>query len=181
MPIRNNKVCNANDFATQTWDAIFFPFKWLWGKIEKFFKKWFKAIKEFFTGKVAGSSASAKMGRIFGNLAQKISKSKVWQKIAGSAGFKFIQKMGPAIMLRALKIRAKTTQMWNVIGWIMLISDIKDATELSFCVYAAFENKGNPLKMPSYCHDNITKAYVTFALEMSGEGTLGNGYFKDDE
>lgn len=35
--------------------------------------------------------------------------------------------------------------------------------------------------MPSYCQDGLTKAYIKFALEMSGEGTKGNGYFTEED
>jgi hypothetical protein len=123
----------------------------------------------------------ARLGRTFGNLIQRIGNSKIWQKIAGSAGFKFIQRVGPQLMLKFHKVRAGASQLWNVIGWTMLINDIKDFTEASACVYIALENEGDPTKMPSYCQDGLTKAYIKFALEMSGEGTTGNGYFTEED
>jgi len=144
------------------------PFRWLWDQVKKIVKKVWKKIVEFFTGKMKGNSVWAKIGQCFGRVINGIKESRAWKTIANSAVGRFFKRWGPKILAKVTDWGGK---MLNIAGWVLLVNDIKDAATTSMCTVIAFENEGDPSKMPDMCDEEVTKAYVQWALEKAGMGT----------
>ena len=109
------------------------------------------------TGKVGGTSTWAKIGRCFGRFVKGFTESRAWKAVARSGLFKFCKRWGPKILAKTSVFAGKVA---SVVGWVTLAMDIKDVTETSACIGLAFEHKGDPNKMPSFCEGDATKAIV---------------------
>jgi hypothetical protein len=127
----------------------------------------FKKLWGWMTGKVAGNSAWAKIGKCFGKFITKFTESRAWKAVARSGLFKFCKRWGPKIVARASRLGGKIA---SIVGWVMLVQDIKDVAEVSACLGTAFQSKGDASKMPTFCDGDATKAIVKWAMNAAGEG-----------
>lgn len=130
------------------------------------------------TGKVAGTSMWAKVGRCFGKFVTKFTESRAWKAVARSGLIRYCKKYGPKILASTTKWAGKLS---NVAGWVMLVSDIKDAAELTWCVTAAFEHKADPAKMPNFCNGAVTKAIIKYSMNVAGEEAVDSAGLTGEE
>ena len=130
------------------------------------------------TGKVGGTSTWAKIGRCFGRFVKGFTESRAWKAVARSGLFKFCKRWGPKILAKSTSFAGKVA---SVVGWVTLAMDIKDVTETSVCIELAFEHKGNPNKMPSFCDGDATKAIIKWSLNAAGEGAAAVALDNPDE
>jgi hypothetical protein len=146
----------------------------MWQKVASCFKK----LWGFMTGKVAGNSTWAKIGRCFGKFVTKFTESRAWKAIARSGMFKFCKKWGPKILAKTTKFAGKLA---SIAGWVMLVQDVKDVAETSACLGLAWEHKDDPDKIPSFCDGAATKALIKWSLTSAGHGAEAADMFKEDE
>ena len=130
------------------------------------------------TGAVASTSAWAKIGRCFGRFIKAFTQSRAWKAVAHSGLFKFCKRWGPKILAKTSAFAGKVV---SIVGWVTLAMDIKDVAETSACIGLAFEHKGDPNKMPSFCEGGATKAIVKWALKTAGEGTAAQALDNPNE
>ncbi|GAB7324443.1 hypothetical protein MBLNU13_g08369t1 [Cladosporium sp. NU13] len=164
----------AWDAVTQLYAEIFKPFHWIWDNV----LSWFKKLWGWMTGAVAGTSTWAKIGRCFGTFIKGFTESRAWKAVARSGLFKFCKRWGPKIMAKTSVFAGKLV---SVVGWVTLAMDIKDVTETSACIGLAFEHKGDPNKMPSFCEGDATKTIVKWSLQTAGEGAAAQALDNPDE
>lgn len=158
----------------QLYAELFRPFSFIWDSV----LSWFKKLWGWMTGKVAGNSAWAKIGRCFGKFVKTFTESRAWKAVARSGLFKFCKRWGPKILAKSTSFAGKVA---SVVGWVTLAMDIKDVTETSACIGLAFEHKGDPNKMPSFCEGDATKAIVKWALKTAGETAAAGALDNPDE
>lgn len=134
------------------------------------------------TGTVAANSAWGKIGKVFGKFVTKFTESRAWKAVVRSGMFKFCKKWGPKILAKATKLGGKLV---SVVGWVMLVQDVKDVAEVSACLGKAFTSNGDARKMPTFCDGAATKALVKYAMNAAGEGAkageLLNGMEMEEE
>lgn len=159
---------------TKLWADIFKPLSWIWDKILWCFKKLWGLV----TGTVAANSAWGKIGKVFGKFVTKFTESRAWKAVVRSGLFKFCKKWGPKILAKATKFGGKLA---SVVGWVMLVQDVKDVAELSACLGTAFTANGDAKKMPTFCDGAATKAIVKHALTAAGQGAAAGELLNGDE
>lgn len=130
------------------------------------------------TGKIATNSAWGKIGKVFGKFVTKFTESRAWKAVVRSGMFKFCKKWGPKILAKATKFGGKLA---SVVGWVMLVQDVKDVAELSACLGTAFTANGDAKKMPTFCDGAATKAIVKYALTAAGQGAAAGELLHGDE
>lgn len=135
------------------------PFKKLWDMIKKAWKafvKWIKGGKNAggFWGKVAGVFTKAYEG---------ITNSWIWKNVINSKVGKFIRTWYPRVVKKAMSIGVKVL---DVVGWVALLSDVKDLAQVGVCVAKALETKGK--EVPEFCDGAATRAIVKWTVEKAG-------------
>lgn len=140
-------LMKAWEAVEKAWDFITKPFEKAW--------KWFMDILgegwRWLTGKKGGPMA--KIAKGFEHMFGFITKSKAWQAITKSGIGKWVAKWGPKILTKG---RALLGKIGSVLGWVVLLWDIKDMTEVSLCVGHAL----GKADMPSFCDGEVTKRIV---------------------
>ena len=130
------------------------------------------------SGKAVGSGQWAKIGKCFGKFVTKFTESRAWKAVARSGLVKYCKRYGPKILA---KTSAGLGKLASVVGWVMLVSDIKDAAELTMCVTNAFEHNGDPRKMPNFCDGAVTKAIIKYSMDVAGAEAVSGAGFTGEE
>ena len=135
----------------EIWDAIFAPFKFFWGAIEKLAAK----IAKWFGHVAKGSSRWASMASGFSKVFTAIKATRAWKIVAkvGRYYWTYVTKVSPMVLKHGIKWAGKAL---NVVAWATLIFDVIDAIQLGDCM-SRLDTTGDGPELPKYCQGDVTK------------------------
>ena len=138
------------------WDAIFAPFKFIWGMIKTLaakIAKWFGHVSK-------GIGIWSKMARGFTRVFTAVKATRAWKIVAkaGSYYWTYVTKVAPQVLKHGVKWLGKAV---SVAAWITLIFDVMDALQLADCM-SRLNEQGDGPELPKYCQGEITKMLMSW-------------------